>query len=248
MRHIKNPFSRRLAAIAAGMMLASTTLAQFPSALDELRQQYDQAEQNAATIAKELTNSGATDGSDLRIGKLRAAVELAFELRSELQTLELDRAQANLELARQQIKRRAKFAAVIVESRMTELMQSASGEVGSGKDKSAKKEVADSIRKQVDTDPRSLEPTSPPDVQNVDDISDADADSLGKSPLLSAEKIFDFSVSESTPFALSELNRRFSKSFGSGSNWRNRQWIGQSDWHAFQRSDHWYRSLGNDFT
>lgn len=91
-----------------------------------LQQQYEQSERSAANIAEQLreAKSGtAPDGK--RIGELREhlanAVQMAFELRLQLQQYQLERAEADLMTARARLILREQIAEQVIERRISEL-------------------------------------------------------------------------------------------------------------------------------
>lgn len=91
-----------------------------------LQQQYENAERSAANLAEQLRQSKSASNSDKeRVTELRnhltAAVELAFELRLQLQQYQLERAEADLMTARVRLIRREQIAEQIIKRRIEEL-------------------------------------------------------------------------------------------------------------------------------
>ena len=91
-----------------------------------LQQQYENAEESAANIADQLREANSAMSPDrIRLAELRAhltdSVQLAFELRLQLQQYQLERAEADLMTSRSRLIRREQIAEQIIERRVEEL-------------------------------------------------------------------------------------------------------------------------------
>ncbi len=91
-----------------------------------LQGQYEDAERSAAQFADQLREANSAMAPDRkRIAELRAhltnSVQLAFELRLQLQQYQLERAEADLMTARARLIRREQIAEQIIERRISEL-------------------------------------------------------------------------------------------------------------------------------
>jgi hypothetical protein len=103
--------------------LQDVTLSIDPSTL---QQRYEDAERSAAQVADQLRDADSGTSPDRkRIVELRArltdSVQLAFELRLQLQQYQLERAEADLTTARARLIRREQIAEQIIERRVEEL-------------------------------------------------------------------------------------------------------------------------------
>ena len=94
-----------------------------------LQSQYEDAERSAAEVAEHLREANSAMSPDTnRIAELRThltdSVQLAFELRLQLQQYQLERAEADLTTARARLIRREQIAEQIVKRRVEELENS----------------------------------------------------------------------------------------------------------------------------
>lgn len=94
-----------------------------------LQGQYEDAERSAAEVAGQLRDANSAMSPDRkRIAELRAhltdSVQLAFELRLQMQQYQLERAEADLMTARARLIRREQIAEQIVKRRVEELENS----------------------------------------------------------------------------------------------------------------------------
>jgi hypothetical protein len=91
-----------------------------------LQRQYEKSERSAANIAEQLREAkSGTSPDGKRIGELREhltnAVQMAFELRLQLQQYQLERAEADLMTARARLILREQIAEQVIERRIAEL-------------------------------------------------------------------------------------------------------------------------------
>ena len=91
-----------------------------PEVIDELRKNFDEAEQQVKQLSKELANPDLKHKDALR-GKLKSAIKDAFEQRQRLQMAQVMAQRAKLNTMWQRISLREKIASEIIDRRFAEL-------------------------------------------------------------------------------------------------------------------------------